>query len=104
MTGFSPATGSATGWQPGVQRAVVSPDFSEGKLHLLCDLHKAPRDFFGSVAGVRCRSVTLPALLPAVALEYPGVGEVAPTRNKKSARHSHKENGKRRSCQDFFAL
>lgn len=52
--------------------------FSERKFHLLCDLHKSLRDFFGSVAGIRCRGFTLPALLPAVFREHPGIGKVVP--------------------------
>ena len=52
--------------------------FSERKLHLLCDLHKSLRNFFGSVAGIRCRGFTLPALLPAVFREHPGIGKVVP--------------------------
>ena len=39
-------------------------------IYLLCDLHKSLRNFFGSVAGIRCRGFTLPAFLPAVCLLY----------------------------------
>ena len=57
--GLSPATSPATGVQQSRQRG----GFSERKLHLLCDLHKSLRNFFGSVAGARCFRFTLPALL-----------------------------------------
>ena len=40
--------------------------FSEGKLHLFCDLHKTVHRFFRRIAGFRCRVFTLPALLSAV--------------------------------------
>ena len=55
--------------------------FSEGKRHLFRDFLKSFRDFFSSVADVRCFRFTLPALLPAVFREHTGVGKVIPARH-----------------------
>ena len=69
--GNQPGNGSAT-------KSATGVGFSERKFHLLCDFHKSLRDFFGSVAGVHCRGFTLPALLPAIFREHPGIGKVVP--------------------------